>query len=163
MQGHVRGGCGCGGGGAEKEKESKAERRRRGNRGRMVERRMNGEGGQVGVCPCAGTTDCTVLYRATSRNQPPFPSPLFSIPYSFDSPSASTLSSYIRLFHNFFSFSSLSLSLPLSSIFFFCLSLRFSVYIFPACFLLSPVLLSVLSLLRSPMMQPADSQASAPS
>ena len=147
MQGHVRGGCGCGGGGAEKEKESKAERRRRGNRGRMIERRTNREGGQVGVCPCAGTTDCTVLYRATSRNQPPFPSPLFSIPYSFDSPSASTLSSYIRLFHNFFLLvSSLSLCLSLSSFFsFVCLfaspcifSWRYSVSFSPPfCFLSS--------------------------
>ena len=126
-------------------KRKRAKRREdEGVREGDVERRMGREGEQVGVCPCAGTTDCTVSYRATSRNHPSLLP--FSIPYSFDSPSTSTLSSYIRLFHVFFLF--------LFSLLF--LSLRFSVYIFLACSSL-PVLLSVLSLLCPPMMQPADS------
>lgn len=94
-------------------KRKRAKRREdEGVREGDVERRMGREGEQVGVCPCAGTTDCTVPYRATSRNHPSLLP--FSIPYSFDSPSTSTLSSYIRLFHVllFFFF---------SSPFFFCL------------------------------------------
>lgn len=71
-------------------------------RKRAKEREKTGQREEVGVCPCAGTNDCTVLHR----EKPPFsliltPSTPF-IPCSSDSPSASTLSSYIRLFHDLF-------------------------------------------------------------
>ena len=80
VQGHVRGGCEC-----WRWRQRKRAKRREDEGVRDGGREREREREQVGVCPCAGTTDCTALYRATSRNHPSLLR--FSIPYSLHSPS----------------------------------------------------------------------------